>query len=141
MNSRRHSLAAAAALTAVGALVLSGCTGGTSDGGDGDGSSMTLWHNSTTGPGVEFWEKTVADFEEANPGVSITVQSIQNEDLDGKLQTALNSGDAPDIFLQRGGGKMAAMVKAGQLKDLTGSLSDAVTDEIPAAAFSAAFTR
>lgn len=137
MNSRRHSLAAAAALTAVGALVLSGCTGGTPDGGDGDGSSMTLWHNSTTGPGVEFWEKTVADFEEANPGVSITVQSIQNEDLDGKLQTALNSGDAPDIFLQRGGGKMAAMVKAGQLKDLTGSLSDAVTDEIPAAAFSA----
>jgi raffinose/stachyose/melibiose transport system substrate-binding protein len=47
------------------------------------------------------------------------MQSIQNEDLDGKLQTALNSGSAPDIFLQRGGGKMAAMVQAGQLMDLT----------------------
>ncbi len=62
---------------------------------------MTLWHNSTTGPGVEFWEQTVADFEKENPGVTIEIQSIQNEDLDGKLQTALNSGDAPDIFLQR----------------------------------------
>ncbi|MFJ2553901.1 extracellular solute-binding protein [Microbacterium sp. NPDC087591] len=98
---------------------------------------MTLWHNSTTGPGVKFWEDTVADFEKANPGVTIDIQSIQNEDLDGKLQTALNSGDAPDIFLQRGGGKMAAMVKAGQLKDLTDVISGPAAEEIPDAAFSA----
>ena len=43
--------------------------------------------------------------------MKINIQAIQNEDLDGKLQTALNSGDAPDVFLQRGGGKMAAMVE------------------------------
>jgi raffinose/stachyose/melibiose transport system substrate-binding protein len=98
---------------------------------------MTLWHNSTTGPGVEFWEQTVADFEKANPGVTIDIQSIQNEDLDGKLQTALNSGDAPDIFLQRGGGKMAAMVKAGQLKDLTDSIEGGAAEEISDAAYSA----
>jgi raffinose/stachyose/melibiose transport system substrate-binding protein len=98
---------------------------------------MTLWHNSTTGPGVKFWEDTVADFEKANPGVTIDIQSIQNEDLDGKLQTALNSGDAPDIFLQRGGGKMAAMVKAGQLKDLTDVISGPAAEEIPDAAYSA----
>lgn len=135
MNSRRLPLASAAVM-AVGALALSGCTAG--DSGSGDGStSMTLWHNSTTGPGVEFWEQTVADFEEDNPGVTIEIQSIQNEDLDGKLQTALNSGDAPDIFLQRGGGKMAAMVKAGQLKDLTEEITGAAKDEIPDAAYSA----
>jgi raffinose/stachyose/melibiose transport system substrate-binding protein len=86
---------------------------------------------------VEFWEQTVADFEKANPGVTIDIQSIQNEDLDGKLQTALNSGDAPDIFLQRGGGKMAAMVKAGQLKDLTDVISGPAAEEIPDAAYSA----
>ena len=136
MNSRRLSLVSAAAFVAVGALTLSGCTAGGTDGG-GDGSAMTLWHNSTTGPGVEFWEQTVADFEEANPGVTIDVQSIQNEDLDGKLQTALNSGDAPDIFLQRGGGKMAAMVKAGQLKDLTNEITGAAAEEISDAAYSA----
>ncbi|MCK2037839.1 extracellular solute-binding protein [Microbacterium sp. SSW1-49] len=135
MNSTRRSLVSAAALAAVGALALSGCTASTPD--DGGGSSMTLWHNSTTGPGVKFWEDTVADFEKANPGVTIDIQSIQNEDLDGKLQTALNSGDAPDIFLQRGGGKMAAMVKAGQLKDLTDVISGPAAEEIPDAAFSA----
>jgi raffinose/stachyose/melibiose transport system substrate-binding protein len=122
---------------AVGALALSGCTADTSGNGDGGDTSMTLWHNSTTGPGVEFWEQTVADFEKDNPGVTIDIQSIQNEDLDGKLQTALNSGDAPDIFLQRGGGKMAAMVKAGQLKDLTDAISGPAADEIPDASYSA----
>jgi raffinose/stachyose/melibiose transport system substrate-binding protein len=138
MNSRRLPLAAAVSVLAVGALALSGCTGDTSSSGDGDGgTTMTLWHNSTTGPGVEFWEKTVADFEADNEGVTIEIQSIQNEDLDGKLQTALNSGDAPDIFLQRGGGKMAAMVKAGQLKDLTDSIAGGAKDEIPDAAYSA----
>ncbi|GGM63962.1 extracellular solute-binding protein [Microbacterium saperdae] len=135
MNSTRRSLVSAAALAAVGALALSGCTASTPD--DGGDSAMTLWHNSTTGPGVQFWEDTVADFEKANPGVTIDIQSIQNEDLDGKLQTALNSGDAPDIFLQRGGGKMAAMVKAGQLKDLTDVISGPAADEIPDAAYSA----
>ncbi|WP_314427816.1 extracellular solute-binding protein [uncultured Microbacterium sp.] len=137
MNSRRLPLATAVSVLAVGALALSGCTGDTSGGGGGDGTTMTLWHNSTTGPGVEFWEKTVADFEAENEGVTIDIQSIQNEDLDGKLQTALNSGDAPDIFLQRGGGKMAAMVKAGQLKDLTDAIEGGAKDEIPDAAYSA----
>ena len=137
MNSRRLPLASAVTVLAVGALALSGCTADSSGTGDGGDTSMTLWHNSTTGPGVEFWEKTVADFEADNPGVTIEVQSIQNEDLDGKLQTALNSGDAPDIFLQRGGGKMAAMVKAGQLKDLTEAIDGPAADEIPDAAYSA----
>lgn len=137
MNSRRLPLASAVAAMAVGALALSGCTADSSGSGDGGDTTMTLWHNSTTGPGVEFWEKTVADFEGDNPGVTIEIQSIQNEDLDGKLQTALNSGDAPDIFLQRGGGKMAAMVKAGQLKDLTDVITGGAKDEIPDAAYSA----
>ncbi len=39
--------------------------------------------------------------------------------MDGKLQTALNAGDAPDIFMSRGGGKLADVVKAGQVMDLT----------------------
>ena len=49
-------------------------------------TEMSFWHNSTTGDGKAFWEKTVADFEAANPNVKIEIQSIQNEDLDGKLR-------------------------------------------------------
>ena len=88
-------------------------------GGGGSGESgpvtMDFWHNATTGPGKAFWDKTVADFQTANPTVKIKIQAIQNEELDGKLQTALNSGSAPDIFFQRGGGTMAAMDEASSL--------------------------
>ena len=116
------------------AAALSGCS--SQDAGSSDGTvAMTLWQNSTTGPGQEFWEKTITDFEAANPGVTIESQAIQNEDLDGKLQTALNSGDAPDIFLQRGGGKLAAMVAGGLVKDLTDGVSDQARSEIPEGSF------
>jgi raffinose/stachyose/melibiose transport system substrate-binding protein len=131
----RKILAGSSALM-LGVLALTGCGAGGS--GDSDGSvSMTLWQNSTTGPGQEFWETAIAEFESDHPGVTIESQAIQNEDLDGKLQTALNSGDAPDVFLQRGGGKMAAMVAAGQLLDLSDAISDDVRDEVPEGSFTA----
>ncbi len=134
---RARKLLAASVVLAIGGLGLAAC--GDDDSGDRSGGKVTMsfWHNATTGDGKAFWEKTVADFQAANPNVKIEIQSIQNEDLDGKLQTALNSGDAPDVFMQRGGGKMAAMVKAGQLMDLTGSITDETKKVISAGSFKA----
>ncbi|GAB2984271.1 ABC transporter substrate-binding protein [Frigoribacterium salinisoli] len=137
MPRSRTFLTGSAALL-VGALALTGCSGGSgSSGEDGGDVAMTLWQNSTTGPGQDFWTATAADFEAANPGVTIDVQTVQNEDFDSKLQTALNSGDAPDVFLQRGGGKLAAMAGAGQLKDLTDGISDDARDQISEGTFAA----
>jgi ABC-type glycerol-3-phosphate transport system substrate-binding protein len=110
---------------------LSACGGGGEGGGGAGGNesggavAMTFWHNATTGDGKAFWAATVADFEAANPGVKMTVQAIQNEDMDGKLQTALNSGEPPDIFMARGGGKLADIVEAEQVMDLTDSIDAA----------------
>ena len=103
--------------------------------------TMTLWQNSTTGPGQQFWKDAAAAFHTKDPNVTIKVQSIQNEDLDGKLQTALNSGDAPDIFLQRGGGKMAAMVPAGLVMDITGKVTSETTQNISEGSFLAKTSR
>lgn len=125
----RHIVLGAAAL-AVGALALAGCSGGSS-GTDADGNvTLTFWHNSTTGDGKQYWEDTAAAFEAANPGVTIEIQSVQNEEMDGKLQTALNAGDAPDVFMARGGGKLADVVKAGQAMDLTEGLTQATKDAV-----------
>jgi raffinose/stachyose/melibiose transport system substrate-binding protein len=129
---------AVAIVLAAGSLGMAACGDGDSgDGRDGGKVTMSFWHNATTGDGKAFWEKTVADFEAANANVTIEIQSIQNEDLDGKLQTALNSGDAPDVFMQRGGGKMAAMVKAGQLMDITDSITDETRQVISEGSFTA----
>jgi raffinose/stachyose/melibiose transport system substrate-binding protein len=114
---------AVAAVLMLSAVSVAACGGGDDDQSSGGNVTMSLWENATTGPGEAFWQKTTADFHAAHPNVTIKIQTVQNEDLDGKLQTALNSGSAPDIFLQRGGGKMAAMVEAGQLKDLTNDVT------------------
>ncbi|MBN9177651.1 MAG: extracellular solute-binding protein [Microbacterium sp.] len=134
---KTNKILTGAALLVAGALGLSACSGGGSGDSTGGAVEMTLWQNSTTGPGQQFWKDAVAAFEKENPNVTIKMQSIQNEDLDGKLQTALNAGDAPDIFLQRGGGKMTAMVQAGQLMDLTDKISDSVKSEISEGSFKA----
>ncbi|HEX5332154.1 MAG TPA: extracellular solute-binding protein [Cellulomonas sp.] len=139
MNGKKFLVATAA--LSIGALALTACSsGGSSSGGSssaaaGGNVSMTFWHNSTTGEGKAYWESTVADFEAANPGVKITIQAIQNEDMDGKLQTALNSGDAPDIFMARGGGKLSDVVTAGQAQEV--KVDDATKTAVGDAAFSA----
>ncbi|KTS64725.1 sugar ABC transporter substrate-binding protein [Microbacterium testaceum] len=121
MNTRR--ILAGAALAVAGTLTLGGCAGGGA-GQNADGSvTLTLWHNSTTGDGKKYWEDTAAAFEAANPGVTVEIQAVQNEEMDGKLQTALNAGDAPDLFMARGGGKLADIVAAGQVMDLTDKIS------------------
>ncbi|WP_421732859.1 extracellular solute-binding protein [Cellulomonas sp.] len=133
-----RKLLAVSAVMVMGAAGLTACSG--DDGGSGDSTSggdveMTFWHNSTTGEGKAYWDSTVKDFEAANPGVTIKIQAIQNEDMDGKLQTALNSGDAPDIFMARGGGKLADVVEAGQAQEI--AVDDATKTATGDAAFSA----
>ncbi|WP_149202694.1 extracellular solute-binding protein [Actinotalea subterranea] len=130
MNTRRL-LVPTALLMATALLAACSSGGDTGGGSEGEGGDVTLtfWHNSTTGPGKEYWDETATQFEDANPGVTVEIQSIQNEDMDGKLQTALNSGDAPDIFMARGGGKLADIVEAGQALDLT----DLIADDVEAA--------
>lgn len=133
----------AAAVTAVSALalgVLAGCSstpaadskpseGGTDAGASTEEAHMVFWHNSTTGDGKAYWEDTVRAFEDAHPGVTIEIQAIQHEDMDGKLQNALQAGDAPDIFMARGGGKLQDIVDAGMVMDI----KDKVTPETEAA--------
>jgi len=142
----RKTRSATAVLLGLGvALAATACAGGSSNGGGSGGSTggsggsggggqvkLTVWQNSTTGPGQQFFLTAAKDYHAQHPNVTINVQTIQNEDLDGKLQTALNSNSAPDIFLQRGGGKMQAMVTAGQLQALTLTAADKAN--VPAAA-------
>jgi raffinose/stachyose/melibiose transport system substrate-binding protein len=120
-----------AAVAAIGlgiTLAATGCAGGSSSGGGGSSGgkvTVTFWENATNGPdGMTFFNNAAKQFEAAHPNVTIQYQTIQNENLDGKLQTALNANNAPDIFLQRGGGKMQAEVKAGQLQAMNLSAAD-----------------
>jgi len=132
--TRRSRRATAVAIGLGIALAATGCagssgSGGGSGGSGGSGSSggqvkLTFWENATNGPGVQYFQDAVNDYHALHPNVTIKLQTIQNEDFDGKLQTALNSDSAPDIFLQRGGGTMQAMVDAGQIQPLDLTATD-----------------
>jgi raffinose/stachyose/melibiose transport system substrate-binding protein len=115
-----HSATAVAIGLAL-ALAATGCAGGDTDnskGSSGGKVTLTFWENASPGPGAQYFQDAVRAYHSLHPNVTIKLQRIQNEDFDGKLQTALNSNTAPDVFLQRGGGKMQAMVDAGQLQEL-----------------------
>ncbi|HEY4753952.1 MAG TPA: extracellular solute-binding protein [Candidatus Limnocylindrales bacterium] len=150
MNARKSL--AITAVAAVAALGLAACssnntpaattpaaapTGGATTGAAAgtDSGTLTIWENNTTGTkGPAFWQTVKTNYAKIQPGVTLNIVPVQNEDLDGKLQTAMNGGTPPDVFLQRGGGKLADMVSAGYVADITSAVN---APDIPAGAFAA----
>lgn len=110
-------LAAAAAIS----MLATACSGGSDEentNADGD-TVITWWHNSNTGSGKDYYDQIAADFEAANEGVEVKVEALQHEDMTTKLEAAFQSGEMPDIYMERGGGELADHVEAGLTRDLT----------------------
>ena len=117
---RNRALSAVAILAT--ATVLTACGGGgDSDSGSdsGSGTTLTWWHNSNSDPGKGYYEKVAADFEEANPGVNIEISALAHEDMLTRLDAAFQTGDTPDVYMERGGGELAGHVEAGLTKDIS----------------------
>lgn len=98
-----------------------------------DDNTIVFWHNATAGEGRQYWEDIAKEFEEANKGVKVEVQAIQNEDFEGKLTTAMQDlKSGPDVFMGLGGQKTRDMIDAGQVMDLTDKVSDTVKTKMTA---------
>ena len=130
---RTTTVVRAAAVGAV-AAVLAACgtgTEGSSDstsGSSGSSGPVTIswWHNSNTDPGKAYYDKVAKDFEASHQGVKVEVTAMQHEDMLTKLDAAFQSGDAPDVYMERGGGELADHVEAGLTKDLSEPAKDAI---------------
>lgn len=120
-----RALAAAATV----ALLAAACsTGDGSEGSDASGDDVTItwWHNSNNDPGKSYYEKVAKDFEATHKGVKIEISALQHEDMLTKLDAAFQANDAPDIYMERGGGELADHVKAGLTKDLSDSAKETI---------------
>ncbi|MGH3352848.1 MAG: ABC transporter substrate-binding protein [Nocardioides sp.] len=115
---------ALAALCAGLMIAATGC-GGSGDSG-GDENTITWWHNSNNDPGKGFYEQVAKDFEKANPGVDVKVEAFAHEDMLTKLDAAFQSGDVPDVYMERGGGELADHVEAGLTRDLSKDSADII---------------
>lgn len=133
----RHGrrMTALAAVSAVAALALAGCgsgggtesgTSGAASGDAGTSTTITWWHNSNSDPGKAYYEQVAKDFEAEHPGVTIEISAMQHEDMLTKLEAAFQSGDMPDVYMERGGGELADHVAAGLTKDLTDPAADVI---------------
>ncbi|WP_353509713.1 extracellular solute-binding protein [Intrasporangium sp.] len=126
---KRTPILRAVAVGAVAAL-LGACSGGGGDasgGATGDNVTITWWHNSNTSPGKDYYDQVAKDFEASHPGVTIQVSAMQHEDMLTKLDAAFQSGDAPDVYMERGGGELADHVEAGLTKDLSQPAADIIS--------------
>ncbi|MGW8567701.1 extracellular solute-binding protein [Isoptericola sp. NPDC055881] len=125
--------ATAVALGTTVALLGAACAGqgGGSQGGDdggstADASTITWWHNSNTDPGKAYYEEVAKAFEKDHPGTTVEISAMQHEDMLTKLDAAFQAGDAPDVFMERGGGELASHVDAGLLKDISTPAADTI---------------
>jgi raffinose/stachyose/melibiose transport system substrate-binding protein len=116
-------------------VVLAACGTGTAstDGGDAGGSdggdtTITWWHNSNTDPGKAYYDEIAQAFEDDHPGTTVEVSAMQHEDMLTKLDAAFQGGDAPDVYMERGGGELADHVEAGLTKDLSEPAADVIDD-------------
>lgn len=122
---RKQTRGAALALLCAGMTLTAACGGGDSPAA-GDDDTITWWHNSNNEPGKGFYEKVAADFEADHPGVTVEVTAMAHEDMVDKLAAAFQSGDLPDLYMERGGGELAAHVDAGLTRDLTDDAADEI---------------
>jgi raffinose/stachyose/melibiose transport system substrate-binding protein len=99
---------------------------GDDDSSGSDSTTITWWHNSNNEPGKGYYEKVAKDFEADHPGVKVKISAMAHEDMVDKLDAAFQSGDLPDIYMERGGGEMGDHVEAGLVRDLSDDASDEI---------------
>ncbi|MBD7917586.1 extracellular solute-binding protein [Cellulomonas sp. Sa3CUA2] len=128
---KRTAALRAVALGAAVAMIATACSSGSGsdDATEGSGENVTLswWHNSNTGAGKDYYDQLADEFESDHPGVTIEVTALQHEDMLTKLDAAFQTGDAPDVYMERGGGELKAHVAAGLTKDITDSAADTIS--------------
>ena len=122
----RNRRGRALGLLCAGVMMFAAACGDDDSSEEGGDTTITWWHNSNNEPGKGYYEQVAKDFEADHPGVNIEISAMAHEDMVDKLDAAFQSGDIPDIYMERGGGELADHVDAGLVRDL----SDDAADEI-----------
>ena len=118
-RAHRAAIAGFAALAVVGVSACgeSDAGAGAEAGAEAGGEELELW--TLQNEGIN--EVQQAAVERCNESLDsqITLSTYVNDPYKAKLQTAIGSPNAPDIFYNWGGGNLKGYVDAGQVTDLT----------------------
>jgi raffinose/stachyose/melibiose transport system substrate-binding protein len=88
-----------------------------------DGVTIEWWHISTAENEAAYWQGLADEFMAANPGVTINITILANEDFKARLVTVMQAGDPPDLFQSWGGGVLWEFANAGLVRDISPELA------------------
>lgn len=114
-------IVAATAVAATGALVIAGCSSGSSADSIADKApkdlkgTVSLWHF-FTGREAGVVKSAVEGFEKANPGVTVDIHGGQDDE---KLQKAISSGQDIDVGLSYSTAIVGSFCSSGAFRDLS----------------------
>lgn len=94
ISRRRGAVVLGAAATVA---LLAGCGSGTGsqDGGsEGEATTLTVW---TRTDGEAYLRDLAKAYEDANPGTTVEITAIPNNEVQPKLGAAISAGDSPDV--------------------------------------------
>lgn len=116
--ARRSTALALVAAAATLALGLTGCAGGS---GSSNGKiTLNYWITTQQGPAAAGLKAMVADFEKANPKITVNVTQKSTDALKTALRQAAGTPAMPDVYFQWSGlGLGGTYVKQGADLDLT----------------------
>lgn len=99
-------------------------------------TEIRITHPMSAGANKEAFDKIVAAFEAANPGITIK-QIVFDDDIysDTGLITQLQGNEVPDIYFQWAGFPVQRDTEAGYAGDLTGAMADGWKDSFIDSAF------
>jgi xylobiose transport system substrate-binding protein len=124
MKVQRIAVAGLVAL-AVAGVSACGSSGPEEPGGTAGGSAAELQLWTLQNEGINGVQKEAVDRFNKTGEAKITLSTYVNDPYKAKLQTAIGSANAPDIFYNWGGGNLKGYVDGGQVADLTAALDGA----------------
>ena len=117
-TTRRAVVAGAAAV----ALTATAACGSSGPGAGGGGGGLQLW--TLQNEGINGVQQSAVDAFNESSDTDIELTTYVNDPYKAKLQTAIGSPNAPDIFYNWGGGNLQQYVAADQVQDLTAAMEE-----------------
>ncbi len=85
---------------------------------------LKLFHRWPNAPFKPYIDAVIADFQAANPGITIVTDQVLNDAYKDKIRVVLGSSNQPDIFFAWSGEWAFNIARAGRSMDLTPVLAE-----------------
>ncbi|MCP1110052.1 raffinose/stachyose/melibiose transport system substrate-binding protein [Lachnospiraceae bacterium PM6-15] len=130
MKTRTKKLLSLLLVTVMGASLLVGCGGKSSDEGDtdkttGGDNEIVFWNIGTEEVDKAIYDKAIEMFAEStDTDYTITSVPVQNDTYKEKLVIAMSSGECPDMYINWSGGPMNEYIESGYAQPITDLFND-----------------